>query len=222
MGRIEAVIFNLDGVLVTTDACHFQAWQQMAREHGIPFDKATYELIRGKSRAEGLELILSGARRSFSAGEKVALATRKNDLYTTCIEALGQECLLPGACETVMQLRQSGVKVAVGSSSQNAQFILRQLQIKALFDAVADGNQVSFLKPHPEVFQLAAHKLRLRPEGCLVVEDDESGLIAAHRAGMRALGLGMAAGSPEADFQAESLAAMDLCALIARENRKMN
>ena len=222
MGRIEAVIFNLEGVLVTTEPCHFQAWQQMAREHGVPFDRATYEAIRGKSRTEGLNLILSKARRSFSEGEKIALATRKNDLYTACIEALGQECLLPGALEAVAALKKSGLKAAVGSSSQNALFILKRLGLREQFDAVADGNQTTFLKPHPEVFLLAARKMSAQPAGCLVVEDDEDGLIAAHLAGMRTLGLGKAAGSPEADFRADSLAAVNLAALIARENQRQD
>lgn len=222
MGQIEAVIFNLDGVLVTTDACHFQAWRQMAREHGIPFDKAMYETIRGKSRMDGLSLMLEKAQRSFSEGEKLALATRKNDLYMTYIEALGLECMLPGAAETVDALKKRGLKVAVGSSSQNAHFILRQLRLREQFDAVADGNQTMFLKPHPEVFLLAARKMGVQPAGCLVVEDEEDGLIAAHRAGMRALGLGKAAGNPEADFRADSLALVDLPALIARANQQQN
>ncbi len=112
--------------------------------------------------------------------------------------------------------------MAVGSSSQNAHFILRQLRLREQFDAVADGNQTMFLKPHPEVFLLAARKMGVQPAGCLVVEDEEDGLIAAHRAGMRALGLGKAAGSPEADFRADSLALVDLPALIARANQQQN
>lgn len=70
MGQIEAVIFNLDGVLVTTDACHFQAWRQMAREHGIPFDKGMDETIRGKSRMDGLSLMLENSPAQLFRGRK--------------------------------------------------------------------------------------------------------------------------------------------------------
>lgn len=213
---IQAVIFNLDGVLVTTDACHFEAWKKMAKEHGIPFDQSTYERIRGMSRLDGLDIILRKARRPYSPGEKWALATRKNDLYMECIAQLGTECVLPGAQETVMKLKDIGYKIAVGSSSQNAVFILKQLGIREFFDAVADGNQIERLKPDPEVFLLAAHKLGMAPEQCLVVEDSPDGILAARAGGMMSLGVREAASCPQADFSAASLLEANLPLVLKR------
>lgn len=213
---IQAVIFDLEGVLVTTDACHIEAWKKMAEEHGLPFDPAVYSRIRGLSRMEGLEFILRKARRSYSPGEKWALATRKNDLYIERISQLGQECILPGARETAAKLRDAGYRLAVGSSSQNAVFILKQLGMRALFDAVADGNQAERLKPDPEIFLLAAEKLKLTPQECFVVEDSPAGIQAARSAGMMCLGIGGAAAVPSADFSAPTLLQADLPIILKR------
>lgn len=213
---IQAVIFDLDGVLVSLDACHIEAWKQMAEEHGLPFDPAAYSRVRGLSRMEGLEYILRKARRSYSIGEKWALAARKNDLYIDCISRLGQECLMPGALETAEKLKDMGYLLAVASSSQNAVFILKQLGIRELFNAVADGNQVERIKPDPEVFLLAAEKLKLTPQECFVIEDSPSGIQAARAAGMLCLGVGEAASAPPADYAAPTLLEADPPRILKR------
>ena len=212
---IEAVILNLDGVLVTTDSCHYEAWLEMAKEYGIPFDREIYQKIRGLSRMDGLNLILRKVHRVYSPGEKWALAARKNDLYLEHIEKLGRDCILPGALETIRLLKARGLKIAVGSSSQNAQFILKRLGMHGCFDAVADGNQIENLKPDPEVFLLAAKKLKVKPGHCLVVEDSPEGIEAARRGGMKAMGVGPAALSPLADFRFRSLAEADFPSVLA-------
>lgn len=209
---IQAVIFCLDGVLVTTDACHARAWQQMAREQGIPFAPGDFEKIKGLGGRDALNALLRASRRAYSEGEKLALIMRKNDLYMDYISALGEEGILPGVREALDFLRRAGLKIAVGSSSQNAVFILKRLKLFSAFDAVVDGNQVEAVKPDPEVFLLAARKLRLPPESCLVVEDAEVGVIAARRAGMRCVSLGEPA--PAADFSAPCLAQVDWDALL--------
>ena len=204
---IQAVIFCLDGVLVTTDSCHARAWQQMAREQGIPFSPGDFEKIKGLGGRDALNALLRASRRGYSEGEKLALIMRKNDLYMDYISALGDDCILPGVRETVDRLRRAGLKIAVGSSSQNAVFILKHLNLFSTFDAVVDGNQTEAVKPDPEVFLLAARKLRVPPENCLVVEDAEAGVTASHRAGMRCVGLGDPA--PRAEDTAPSLEGVD-------------
>ena len=215
---IQAVIFDLNGVLVTTDLCHFHAWELMAKEHGIPFDSDVYARIRGLSRMDGIAVILEKSKRHYTDGEKLALATRKNDLYLGMIAGMNEEALLPGAIDAVMGLREIGIRTAVSSSSQNARQILCQLGISDLFDAVVDGNQVGNLKPDPEAFLLTARKLKIDPSHCLVIEDAPEGVKAAHSGGMRCLAVGGAAHDPAADFRADTLAQTDLPALVRQEN----
>lgn len=153
-----------------------------------------------------------GAR--YTDAEKLALATRKNDLYIALISQLNAGAILPGALDTVRALRNAGIKVAVGSASKNTPLILHQLQMDGLFDAVSDGNQLLHGKPDPEVFLRAAKMVSIPPADCLVVEDADAGLEAAKRGGMRSLGVGAAQNNDKATFNASSLADIDLAALI--------
>lgn len=207
---IQAVIFDLDGVLVTTDSCHFKAWKRMADEEGIPFDEKDNLRLRGVSRMESLNIILEKSVKQYTDSEKHALAERKNAYYVQMISELDQEALLPGALSSIQALKENGTKLAVGSSSKNAPAILRQLQMEHLFDAVADGNQIKNSKPAPDVFLLAAKLLNVKPESCLVVEDADAGVEAALAAGMKVLGMGSASGNQKAHLRSGTLADIDL------------
>ncbi len=187
---IRAVIFNLDGVLVRTDACHYEAWKQLAHEQGIPFSDDVFRAIAGRKRMDSLRVLLKKAERTYSPMELWALSARKNDLFNDMILRLGPDSILPGAAETVSRLKETGCKTAVASSSENAACILRQLKLTPLFDAVVDGQQIENGKPDPEVFLLAARKLRAPTSECLVIENTAVGLEAARQAGMKALALG--------------------------------
>lgn len=211
---IQAIIFNLDGVLVTTDACHYRAWTAMTREYQIPFGQEIYQRMRGRSRREGLNLLLNKTHRNYSEAEKIALDARKNDLYLDEISQMTAECLLPGALDAIQWARDMGLKLAVESSSQNAGMILKQLNLRSKFDVLVDGNQVEHIKPNPELFERAAAKLKLPPQECFVIENAVTGIEAAHRAGMKALGIGPAALDPRADFYALSLEQADLQQII--------
>ena len=213
-GECAAVIFDLDGVLVTTDDYHYRAWKRMADEEGIPFDRNTNERLRGVSRMESLSIILEKAPLPYSTAEKTALAERKNAYYRESLAKLGPADILPEALETLDALKKRGIKVAVGSSSKNAAFILEKLGLEDRFDAVADGTDISKSKPDPEVFLVAAAKLKVAPADCVVVEDAEAGLEAARAAGMRCFAVGSAAKSPKAGSKAADLSRADLNELI--------
>ena len=202
----KGVIFDLDGVIVSTDDCHYRAWKAMADEEGIPFDRQINERLRGVSRMQSLEIILEKASRPYTDQEKQALATRKNNLYVRLVQELTPQDMLPGAMALLEKLRAAGIKIAVGSSSKNTPIILKQLQLSEYFDGVADGNAITHSKPDPEVFLLAARLLDLQPENCFVVEDADAGVEAALAGGMRVLAVGSAAGNPRATLRAASLA----------------
>lgn len=211
---VLGVIFDLDGVIVSTDNCHYLAWKKMADEEGIPFDRAINERLRGVSRMESLAIILEKAEKTYTAAEKDALAARKNGYYVELIGSLTPEDMLPGAMDTLRTLREKGIKIAIGSSSRNTPIILRQIGLDTYFDAVADGNAISRSKPDPEVFLLAGSLLGLAPENCLVVEDADAGVEAALAGGMRVLGVGGAAKNPKATFAVESLAQLDITTVL--------
>ncbi len=204
---IKAVIFDLDGVLVRTDEMHFLAWMRLAQELGIKnFTKEDNLLQRGVSRMESLEVVLNKSSQRYSNEEKSVLAKRKNSYYVELLQALKPSDVLRGARHAVEGLRAKGVLTAIGSASKNTPLILEKTGLAPLFDAVADGNDIARSKPDPQVFLVAAQKLGIPPEHCLVVEDADAGIQAGRCAGMKTLGVGPAACNPKASFHAQSLA----------------
>lgn len=180
----KAVIFDLDGVICTTDEYHYQAWKKMADGMNIYFDRTINNRLRGVSRMESLEIILEQYHGPALSGErKVELATQKNDLYRESLHQMSPADLSEEVKTTLDALRAAGLKLAIGSSSKNTPFILGQLGLGNYFDAVSDGNNITRSKPDPEVFLKAAEMLGLAPSDCLVVEDAVSGAQAGHAGG---------------------------------------
>lgn len=210
---IKAVLFDLDGVIVSTDGCHYRAWKRMADEEGIYFDEKINDRLRGVSRMASLEIVLERASRSYTEEEKVALAARKNDYYRDLIRELTPSDILPGAMENLNELKENGILVAVGSSSKNTPLILRRIGLDAFFDAVSDGNNISRSKPDPEVFLKAAQMLGTDPADCLVVEDADAGIEAGRRGGMKTLSVKGAVG---ADYFAPDLSDYSIFRRIIR------
>ncbi len=199
------VIFDLDGVIVSTDDCHFLAWKALADEEGVAFDRHDNERLRGVSRMESLDILLEKSEREYSDSEKLDLATRKNNVYRELINELTPDDILPGVMDLLNGLKADGVKIAIGSSSKNSPAILERIGLAGFFDAEADGNDISRSKPDPEVFLLAAKRLGLPANECLVVEDADAGVESALAAGMRVLGVGSAAENQSATMRAADL-----------------
>lgn len=191
---IKAVIFDLDGVIVTTDDCHYSAWKKTADEENIYFDRKINERLRGVSRMESLNIILEKATRVYSDEEKLQLATRKNNYYVEFIKKLTPTNILKGVIKNIDELKLNGIKVAIGSSSKNTPIILKQIGLSTYFDAISDGNNITKSKPDPEVFIKAADMLNIPYDECLVVEDADAGITAGRRAGMLTLAVGTSNG----------------------------
>lgn len=200
---IKGVIFDLDGVLCSTDECHYLAWKELADSLGIPFDETINRRLRGVSRMESLDIILQAAGRAFSSREKQALAARKNERYRRLLMKLTPADLPGGVRATLDELRRRGLRLAVGSSSKNTPLILQRLGLEGWFDAVADGNDIARSKPDPEVFLLAAERLRLPPGECMVVEDADAGIEAALAGGFLPAGIGLAKDNAKAAYRLE-------------------
>ena len=203
--RYENIIFDLDGVLVSTDEYHYQAWKKIAGEEGIYFDRVINNRLRGVSRMESLEIILERAAKKYTPAEKEALAQRKNTYYKELLGKLTAADTLQGVRETLLDLRQKNVHIAVGSSSKNTMRILKQVGLENAFDAIADGTEITHSKPDPEVFLLAAQKLGAKPGNCLVVEDALAGVMAGVNAGMQVAGIGEAAKASQAAYKLQEI-----------------
>ena len=212
--NIEAVIFDLDGVIVTTDDYHYEAWKKIADQENIYFDREINERLRGVSRMESLEIILEKSSKIYNEEEKIELATRKNDYYKNLLENLTKEDILPGILETLNYLDNKKIKIAIGSSSKNTMFILNKIGLTNRFDAIVDGTMIKNSKPDPEVFLQAAEKVGIKTEKCLVVEDADAGVEAGKRAGMRVLGVGSAKNNENADYKSENMEEFNIASIF--------
>jgi len=190
----DAVLFDLDGVLVDTAEMHYQSWKQLADELGLRFSREINEGFRGVGRMECLEKLLGPHRLDIALAEKQVIAERKNAHYGALIARLKPADLAPGATLLLQQLRQAGVALAVVSASKNARRVLDLLEITSWFDTVVDGHAVTRSKPDPQAFAMAADRLGASPARCVVIEDADAGLRGAHAAGMKAIGIGPVVG----------------------------
>lgn len=190
MSGIRLAIFDLDGVLVDTAEYHYQAWKELAAALGYDLSREENEAFKGVSRDRCMELLCGFMGQKMSFEEQKIWSAWKNDRYVEKISALTREALLPGSLELLQALHKVGILVALGSASKNAPMILQRLQIESQFDFVVDGTMVTRAKPDPQVFSLSAEKLGIPPEDCVVFEDSRAGIEAAHRAGMKAVGVG--------------------------------
>lgn len=205
MNNIYAIIFDLDGVICSTDRYHYLAWKALADRLGIPFDEQKNRLLRGVSRMESLEIILGEHSGDYSEEQKIALADEKNEIYKNFLATMTPGDLSKEVRMTLHTLRQRGYLLAIGSSSKNTQQILRQLGLGDFFDAVADGTQITHSKPDPEVFLLAASMLGVRPENAVVIEDAQSGVRAAKAGRFRAIGIRTEGNDPDSDITIKKL-----------------
>jgi beta-phosphoglucomutase len=205
LDNMIGAIFDLDGVIVDTAKYHYLAWKRLAQELGFEFKELDNERLKGVSRMKSLEILLELGGLSFSNDEKLLLADKKNNWYVEYISAIDESEILKGAKEYLLKLKNSGIKIALGSASKNALAILNRLNITNLFDSIVDGNKVSKAKPDPEVFLIAAKELGLEPHECVVFEDAEAGITAAKAAGMRTVGIGNRELLMEADIVVKGL-----------------
>lgn len=203
---IKGVIFDLDGVLASTDEMHYKAWKRLASELGITdFTREDNELQRGVSRMASLEIVLNKGEKVYCQEEKNELAERKNNYYIELLAELDESAALEGAEDALKYLRNRGILIGVGSASKNTYAILEKTKLLPYIDEISCGLDVTKSKPDPEVFLVAADKLKLKPNECLVVEDSAAGVEAARAAGMKSLGVGPYSNTLGADIAAAGL-----------------
>ena len=190
MSEVKGLIFDLDGVVVSTEQNHFESWKRIASVLGAEFNEELNENLKGVSRADSLRFILDNSKMEIGQSEFEGLLITKNEFYRESIGDLSRDNILPGVIEVIEKAKAQGIKVMIGSSSRNARFILDKLGIIDEFDHIVDGNDVTFPKPHPEVFLNGAMLANLDPENCIVFEDAASGVKAAKEGGFKAVAVG--------------------------------
>ena len=190
MRELQGLLFDLDGVIVDTAKYHYLAWKVLADELGIPFDEKDNERLKGVSRMTSFEIILEIGHRTMPQEKKDMCCGKKNEIYLSYIQRLRKDEVLPGVRHFLQDALAKGYKTALGSSSKNSVLILERLGLSDLFNAVIDGTKVVKAKPDPEVFIRGADELQLPYKACVVFEDAVAGILAAHDAGMKVVGIG--------------------------------
>lgn len=200
MKQYKGIIFDLDGVICFTDHYHYLAWKTVADKLGIYFDETINNRLRGVSRMESLEIILEKYEGKLSLEEKINLAEEKNEVYKNLLKQMSEADLSDEVRDTLNALKAKKIKLAIGSSSRNAVFILERLGLDDFFDVISDGNNITKSKPDPEVFIKAANMLGLECRDCLVVEDAKAGIEAAIAGGFDSAALGDAVSCKKATY----------------------
>ncbi|KKI89052.1 beta-phosphoglucomutase [Bacillus sp. SA1-12] len=190
--RIEAVVFDLDGVITDTAHFHFLAWKQLAEEFGIVIDEVFNERLKGVSRMDSLELILQEGNRQneFSMAQKEEMAAKKNAHYCEFLKELTPDDVLPGIKELIAAIKEEGIPIGLASVSKNAGTVLKALQLEGIFDYCADAAKISKSKPDPEIFLTACSGLGANPARSIGIEDAQAGIESIKASGMFAVGVG--------------------------------
>ncbi|MFZ0489081.1 MAG: beta-phosphoglucomutase [Salegentibacter sp.] len=190
MNKNKGMIFDLDGVIVDTAKFHFIAWRKLANDLGFDITEEQNEQLKGVSRVHSLQKILKWGEIELSEEEFKKQTTQKNENYLSYVEKMDESEILPGVRKVIDYLSEKNIPFALGSASKNAPLILEKIGLYEEFDAIVDGNDVSKAKPSPEVFLVAAEKLGLAAEDCIVFEDSVAGIQAANNAKMISIGIG--------------------------------
>ncbi|MEO6287074.1 MAG: beta-phosphoglucomutase [Dyadobacter sp.] len=200
MPSIQACLFDLDGVIVDTARFHYIAWRKVANDLGFDLSLGQNELLKGISRMESLDIILSIGGVVLSEEEKIRRATEKNAHYLELCQQMTPDDTLPGVRVFLDELKAKDIKIGLGSASKNARIILVRIDMLKYFETIVDGNRITRGKPDPQVFLMGAEDLLTAPEHCVVFEDAVAGIESAKSAGMFAVGIGHKSILTEADI----------------------
>ncbi len=203
-------IFDLDGVIVDTAKYHYRAWKKLANDLGFEFTEEQNELFKGVSRKRCLEILLDIGAIEASQEQFDTWMAEKNLDYLAYIDTMDASEILPDVPKILKFLENQNIPIALGSASKNARPILEKVKLLPYFDFIVDGNSVTKAKPNPEVFLIAAQKMNVEPECCIVFEDAIAGIEAANNAKMTSIGIGEANVLSDADFNFRDFTEIDL------------
>ena len=206
----EAVIFDLDGVIVDSEPLHHRAIRETFAPHGIRiFDEELQAYMGVPSRIVIQDL---AELHDLDVGISALSEEHKSHLRTLYAESIP----ISGALELLEAVNASDLKLGLASSTDRdlIEVVLERLALNGFFNAVVSGEEVEHPKPMPDIYLEAARRLECEPRGCTAVEDSQAGVQSAKGAGMRCIGfrsphsLGQDIG--QADVIVEDLWELDL------------
>lgn len=214
----KGFVFDLDGVITDTAKYHYIAWKELAAEIGIEIDLKFNEQLKGISRMDSLERILTLGNKNdaYTEVEKEALATKKNTHYVQLLQSLTPDDLLPGVKTFLDEAKAKNIPCAIASASKNAPFILDKLGVMQDFDTIADPATLKKGKPDPEIFIQAALALGIEPAEAVGFEDAQAGIDGIKAAGMYAVGVYSGEELHGADVIVEKLTDLNIDELLAK------
>jgi beta-phosphoglucomutase family hydrolase len=182
--KAKAVIWDMDGVIADTAPYHFKAWQDVLRQRGINFTEGNFRRNFGQRNDTIIKITLG---EDISPHETEATANEKEERFRQRIR--GNVEPLPGAIKLLKSLKENGFSQALASSApvENIRLVTQELGIENFLQVIVSGREVKEGKPSPQGFLLAAQKLGVRPQDCVVIEDAIAGVRAAKRGGMHCL-----------------------------------
>ena len=182
--KSKAIIWDMDGVIADTAPHHLRAWQDAFRRYGADYTEATFRSNFGKRNDAIIKNILGDET---PKAKIETIAQEKEENFRR--RAAGNIKPLPGVIELLKSLSDSGFYQALGSSApiENIELIIQELGIGKFFQTIVSGRDVKEGKPSPQGFLLAAEKLGISPQYCVVIEDAIAGVSAAKSAGMKCL-----------------------------------
>ncbi len=178
-----AVLWDMDGVLVDTAELHYQTWKQTLAGFGIPFSRKLFNEFFGMNNEQTLTGILGRPPEPSFLQE---LSDNKEDKFRKSIH--GQVELYPGVRKLLQELQRAGARQAIASSApqENIDVLVNELNMASFFQTIVSGCEIKS-KPDPATFLLAAERLGVNPQRCVVIEDALHGIEAARRAGMKCI-----------------------------------
>jgi beta-phosphoglucomutase family hydrolase len=182
--HLEAVIWDLDGVIADTAEYHYQAWQEVLGKRGVEFSRVDFMPLFGRRHDAIIKFVLGNG---LPKKELEMITEEKQQSYRR--RMTGNVRSIPGAVELIKSLHEYGLKQAIASSAvpENIEIVTRELGIADCFQAIINGMEVEEGKPDPQIFRLAAKRLKEKPENCTVIEDAIAGVAAAKQAGMKCI-----------------------------------
>ena len=185
----QAILFDLDGVLVKTRDYHFRAWAQVAQDEGRCLTRQEYEHVLRKMRKnEVLHYLIQGQHPSEERFQ--SMLERRRQYYLEQVDTMTEADLVEGCRELLSEIRQAGIKIAIASAGKHARLILQRLALTDCFDGIADRYSICNNKPAPDIFLFAAGLVNVPVSGCLAIDDKAPNLAEIKRTGMRVLGIG--------------------------------